>query len=57
MPAAFDKCVKDYMISELIRNIVTTDTFAEDGKKMKMVEAIAKLSSVTLFGQPIYLML
>lgn len=49
-----DQCVKNYLIKELVSNIVTTDTFSEEGNKVKLIEALSKLNSDVLFSQPFF---
>ena len=47
--------IKNYIINELINRIYTTDTFTEDGTKMKMIDALKKLNTneQALLSQPL----
>lgn len=49
-----DLNIKTYLINELITNTITTDTFGEEGTKMRMIEALGKLNNDVLFRQPIF---
>lgn len=49
----FDKDIKDFIINQLIENIITTDTFTEEGTKTTLKNAINGLNTERILRQPL----
>ena len=49
-----DQNIRDYMITQLVNNVVTTETFTEEGKKTNLLQALSLINSQTVVSQPFY---
>ncbi|AYV83832.1 MAG: hypothetical protein Hyperionvirus12_29 [Hyperionvirus sp.] len=49
----FDEGVKEHLVRELIDNVMTNDTFGEEGKRVTLREAVLGLDAEKVLRQPI----